>query len=333
MAPVIMTFGCYDYDRTLPIMDGRVPVEGCEIAPIRLKSEALFPRALQRAEFDIAELSVSSYLMETSKGTSEYIAVPAFVSRGFRHSAIYINKNSGIENPKDLEGKLVGVPEYQVTISLWVRGILQDEYGVDFHKMKYRNGGMNVAGRKERLPINVPDTVDVEPIPQDKCLSDMLAAGELDAVISPEKLTCYLEKDPNVSLLFKDPVPEEKKYFKKTGMYPIFHFIVIRKAIVEENPWVPANVFKALVEAKKIAVQELDDIAEYSALKLTLPWFVSDLDETRELMGDDYWPYGVEPNRKELETMCRYSHEQYLSERLLTVDELFAPDTLTMPGR
>lgn len=214
MAPVIMTFGCYDYDRTLPIMDGRVPVEGCEIAPIRLKSEALFPRALQRAEFDIAELSVSSYLMQTSKGTSEYIAVPAFVSRGFRHSAIYINKNSGIENPKDLEGKLVGVPEYQVTISLWVRGILQDEYGVDFHKMKYRNGGMNVAGRKERLPINVPDTVDVEPIPQDKCLSDMLAAGELDAVISPEKLTCYLEKDPNVSLLFKDPVPEEKNISK-----------------------------------------------------------------------------------------------------------------------
>jgi 4,5-dihydroxyphthalate decarboxylase len=313
-------------------MDGRVPVKGCNIAPIRLKSEALFPRALQRAEFDITELSVSSYLMQTSKGKSEYIAIPAFVSRGFRHSAIYIRNDRGIKNPKDLEGKLVGVPEYQVTISLWVRGILQDEYGVDFHKMKYRNGGMNVAGREERLPINVPDTIDVEPIPKTECLSEMLASGELDAVISPEKLTCYLEKDPNVSLLFEDPVPEEKKYFKKTGLYPIFHFVAIRKAVVEENPWIPASVFKAMVAAKNIAVQELDDIAEYSALKFTLPWFVSDLDETRELMGDDYWPYGVEPNRKELETMCRYSHEQYLSQRLLTVDELFAPDTLKMSG-
>jgi 4,5-dihydroxyphthalate decarboxylase len=174
--------------------------------------------------------------------------------------------------------------------------------------------------------------VDVEPIPSDKCLSDMLAAGELDAVISPEKLTCYLEKHPKVTLLFDDPVAEEKAYFKRTGLYPIFHFVAIRKAVVEENPWIPANVFKALVDAKRIAIRELDEIAEYSALKLTLPWFVSDLDETRALMGEDYWPYGVEANRKELETMCRYSHEQYLSERLLTVEELFAPDTLSMPG-
>ena len=322
-----ITFACYDYDRTEPVLDGRVSVEGCEVAPVRMKSTVAFPRAVQQAQFDVTELLVSSYLMQTASGTSEYIALPAFVSRTFRHHGVYIRTDRGINSPKDLEGKKVGVPEYQVTMALWARGILQDEYGVDFTKIKYRNGGINEAGRKERLPLKLPDYMDVEPIPVDQSLSDQLASGELDAIYSPEEPTCFLDGDPNIKRLFDNHVAEEKAYHKKTGFYPIMHFIGVRKTLVERCPWVPANLFRALVEAKKIAMNELQEIANYSAIKLTLPWFVSDLEDTKGLMGENYWTYGVEENRKELETMVRYSHEQFLATRLLDVDELFADGT------
>jgi 4,5-dihydroxyphthalate decarboxylase len=322
-----ITFACYDYDRTEPILDGRVLVEGCEVAPVRMKSTVAFPRAIQQAEFDVTELSVSSYLMQTASGTSEYIALPAFVSRTFRHHGIYIRTDRGINSPKDLEGKKVGVPEYQVTMALWARGILKDEYDVDFTKVKYRNGGINTPGRKERLPLILPDYMDVKPIPIDKSLSNMLESGELDAVYSPEEPECFLAGDPKVKRLFDDHVAEEQAYHRKTGFYPIMHFIGVRKALVERCPWIPANLFRALVEAKKVAMDELQEIANYSAIKLTLPWFVSDLENTKNIMGQNYWTYGVEENRNELETMARYSHEQFLANRLLNVDELFAKGT------
>jgi 4,5-dihydroxyphthalate decarboxylase len=292
-----------------------------------MKSTVAFPRAVKQAQFDVTELSVSSYLMQTASGESEYVALPAFVSRTFRHHGIYIRTDRGINSPKGLEGKKVGVPEYQVTMALWARGILQDEYGVDFTKVKYRNGGINTAGRKERLPLTLPDYMDVKPIPTDKCLSDMLESGELDAVYSPEEPECFLAGNPKVKRLFDNHVSEEQAYHRKTGFYPIMHFIGVRKTLVERCPWLPANLFRALVESKKVAMDELQEIANYSAIKLTLPWFVSDLENTKNLMGKNYWTYGVEENRKELETMARYSHEQFLAKRLLDVDELFAKGT------
>jgi len=332
MSELTITLGCNAYDRNKPVMDGRVPIEGCEVAAVKLPGEQLHVRALQRQEFDVTELSVSSYLMQVANGENEYLAIPIFTSRAFRHRCFYIRTDRGIESPKDLEGKKVGLPEYQVTIALWTRGILQDEYGVDFKKLKYRNGGVNQAGREERLPLDLPDFMDVEPVPKDKSLSDLLASGELDAVIGPNVPKCFRENHSKVQRLFPDHVAEEKAFYKKTGFLPMMHLIAVRKTFVEKYPWLAPNVYNAFVKAKHMVMDEYDGIAAYSANMLSLPFFADDLAATKELFGKDYWPYGVEDNRKEIETLARYSEEQFLAKRRVTVEELFAPGTHDLPG-
>jgi 4,5-dihydroxyphthalate decarboxylase len=332
MSELTITLGCNAYDRNKPVMDGRVPIEGCEVAAVKLPGEQLHVRALQRQEFDVTELSVSSYLMQVANGENEYLAIPIFTSRAFRHRCFYIRNDRGIERPKDLEGKKVGLPEYQVTIALWTRGILQDEYGVDFKKLKYRNGGVNQAGRQERLPLDLPDFMDVEPVPKDKSLSDLLAEGELDAVIGPNVPKCFRENHPKVQRLFPDHVAEEKAFYKKTGFLPMMHLIAVRKTFVEKYPWLAPNVYNAFVKAKHMVMDEYDGIAAYSANMLSLPFFADDLAATKELFGEDYWPYGVENNRTEIETLARYSEEQFLAKRRVTVEKLFAPGTHDLPG-
>jgi len=329
---VTLTFATYAYDRMRPILDGRVAVDGCKIVPVVLSSEDLFPRAVLRAEFDVCELSMSSYLMQVSRGESQYTAVPAFASRAFRHDCIYVNADSGIETPKDLEGKRVGVPEYQATMVLWVRGILQDEHAVDFRKLKYSNGGINRPGRKERLPLQLPDEIDIKPIAEGHTLNELLVSGELDAVIAPQMLKSFADGHSKVRRLFNDPVAAAKAYYKKTGFFPIMHVMAVRTAILEEHPSVASRIFAALVEARNIAYGELQQMAEYSSSTLMLPFYAAEFAEIKNLMGENYWSYGAEENRSELETMFRYSYEQHLSERLLTLEEVFAADTLTMPG-
>ena len=330
--PVTLTFATYTYDRMRPILEGRVGVEGAKIAPVVLGSEDLFPRAVQRAEFDVCEVSFSSYLMQVSQGTSPYTALPAFASRAFRHDCIYVNADSGIETPKDLEGRRVGVPEYQATMVVWVRGILQDEHGVDFRTLQYRNGGINLPGRKERLALELPGEIDVAPIPEGETLNDMLLRGELDAVISPQMLKSFAEGDPKVRRLFPDPVAAAKTYYKKTGFFPVMHVMAVRTEILEANPGLAPRLFTALVEARDMAYGELQQMAEYSSSTMMLPFYAADFAETKTLMGENYWSYGVEANRAELETLFRYSHEQYLSTRLLTLEDVFAQDTLAMAG-
>lgn len=332
MADVTITFGCWNYDRMQPIIDGRVGVEGCTVAPIVLKTEQLFPRAFQRQEFDVSELSISSYMLQVSRGDCGYVAVPVFPSRAFRHACIYVRADRGIETPKDLEGKTVGVPEFQMTLALWLRGMLQDSYGVDFRTMRYRTGGTNQAGRKERLPLKLPAHMDVEPIAEGRCLNDLLVSGEVDAVMTPQPPTAFSEGSPMVRRLFADVAGVERAYYKETGFFPIMHVVGIRRALVDKHPWLPAHVFKACVAAKAVAMDELDAIAKGNANRITLPWFAAEWEATRALMGDDFWRYGLPANRKELEALIRYSREQYLSERNLAVDELFDPSTLTLPG-
>jgi 4,5-dihydroxyphthalate decarboxylase len=328
MSEIGLTVACADYDRTRPILDGRVGVEGCRVIPVAISPEDSFPRAVSRAEFDVSELSVSSYLLQHSRGECPYIAIPAFLSRSFRHDCYYIRADSGIRQPKDLEGRLVGVPEYQMTLALWGRGILQDEYGVDFRKLRYRTGGTNKPGRKERLPLRLPGHMDVKPIPADRSLNDMLLAGEIDAIMSPGPPKAFVDGHPNVRRLIDDPPAAECAYYERTRIFPILHFVGIRRALVEQHPWLPERVFAAFVEAKKIAMREVGALAAAGANPITLPWFAAEVARTRALMGDDFWTYGIAANRRELEAMCRYSVEQYLSERPLTVDALFAESTL-----
>ena len=332
MAGPKLTLACWDYDRTRALLEGRVGVAGWRIDAKAQPPEETFPRAVADAPFDVSELSLSSYLMQVSRGEGAYIAIPAFVSRAFHHGAIYVRTKRGIETPKDLEGRLVGVPDYQMTMALWVRGILGDEYGVDFRKIRYRTGGANKPGRKERLALELPEDMDVARIPEGSTLNELLLAGELDAVIAPTPPDGFTAGDKAVRRLFADPAAEERAYYARTGLFPIMHVIGVRRTLADEHPGLAADLFRAFVEARNLAMREHDLTARSSANRMMLPWFADQWEATKDLMGDDFWPYGVAENRPELEAVCRYSHEQNLGRKRLSVEALFAPETVELPG-
>ncbi len=315
-----ITIACEAYDRVAALASGEVAVEGCRTKVIALHAEELFLRTLAYQEFDVSELSLSSYMLATSRGGFPYVGIPVFPSRSFRHSAIFVNTASGIAAPADLRGKVVGVPEYQMTAALWARGMLSDVYGVRSQDMIWRTGGLEQPGRSEKLPLRMPAGFDVAPIGAGQRLTDMLAAGEIDAVISPRAPSCF-GRDPAVRRLFPDFRAAERAYFRDTGLFPIMHVLVVRRSLVERHPWLATSLFKAFERAKAAC---LHGLGEAGALAVSLPWLVAEYEETVRLMGADYWPYGLRRNRATLEAAVRYSHEQGLIERVLTVDELFA---------
>jgi 4,5-dihydroxyphthalate decarboxylase len=313
-----------DYDRTRAIFDGRAPIEGCDVTAVPVEPEEAFHRAFKFHEFDISEISMSSYMMTTARGDAHYVAIPAFVSRLFRHSGIYIRTDRGIAKPQDLRGKTIGLPEYQITANVWIRGIFQDEYGVKPSDIKWRRGGVEDPGREERAAIKLPPDIDLKPVPEHRTLSEMLAAGELDGLISARAPSCFLRGAPNVARLFPDYPATEEAYFRKTKIFPIMHAIGIRRSLVEKHPWLAVSVYKAFIKAKELCMHELGQIGH---LFTSLPWSVAEYDRLRKVMGEDYWSYGAEPNRHVLDTLTRYSFEQGLSVRKLSVDEMFVPST------
>jgi 4,5-dihydroxyphthalate decarboxylase len=313
-----------DYDRTRAIFDGRAEIEGCDITAVALEPEESFHRAFKFNEFDITELSMSSYLATASRGEAHYLAVPAFVSRLFRHSGIYVRTDRGIKTPKDLKGRTIGVPEYQMTANVWIRGMLEDEYGVKPSDLKWRRGGLEQAGREERTRMKLPADIDYGAVPNDRTLSDMLATGEIDALFGARAPSCFLAGAPNVGRLFPDYPAVELAYFKKTRIFPIMHTIGIRRSLCERHPWLPVSVYKAFLKAKALCMHELGQIGH---LATSLPWSVAEYDRLRAEMGEDYWSYGAEENRHVLETLVRYSFAQGLSQRALSIGEIFAPST------
>lgn len=325
MSRVAITVACGSYDRTLPIRDGRIPIEGCDINFITMEPEEVFFRSLRYEEFDVAELSFSSYLMLTSRGECPYIAVPAFVSRVFRHMAIYIRTDRGIKRPEDLKGRLVGVPEYQITAAVWARGMLEDEYGVRPSDIRWRTGGLEETGRDERTPLMLDNGVEVKPIGEHQTLCAMLEAGEIDALVTARNPSVYLRGLPTVDRLFPDYPTVEQAYFRKTGLFPIMHIIGVRKALVERHPWLAASVYKTFCLARDFAAK---DLAQRGQLRVILPWVEADVERVRKVMGNDYWPYGVKENIKSIEAMLRYSWQQGLLARKLAPDEIFARSTL-----
>src|ERR1700724_3601474 len=270
---VQLSLAVCDYDRTRAIFDGRAKIEGCDITAVPLEPEEEFHRAFKFSEFDISEISLSSYIMTTARGDAHYIAIPAFVSRLFRHSGIYIRTDRGINTPQDLKGKTVGLPEYQMTANVWVRGILQDEYGVKPADIKWRRGGLEEAGREERARINLPPDVELVQVPDDRTLSRMLAAGEIDGLVSARAPSCFLAGAPHVGRLFPNYPDVEAAYFKKTGIFPIMHAVGIRRSLVEKHPWLAVSVYKAFVKAKQMAMAELGQIGH---LAVSLPWPVAE---------------------------------------------------------
>ena len=325
MAKLKLTLACGSYDRTRPILDGRVAIEGVELNAVSLEPEECFARAYRGQDFDVTELSGSSHLLTTARGDAPYIGIPAFVSRVFRHSAFYIRTDRGIRSPRDLRGRRVGLPEYQMTACLWARGILSDEYGVAATEVQWRNGGQEQPGRTERTAITLPPGFDLQPIPADRTLSGMLEAGELDALITARAPSCFVRGAAHVGRLFPDFRNEEEAWYRRTGLFPIMHLIGIRRSLVEREPWLAASVFKAFLEARDIALHELRQVGTLACM---LPWLADDLRRAEAVMGPDLWPYGVARNRGDLEAMTRWAHEQGLSDRRMPIEEMFAASTL-----
>jgi 4,5-dihydroxyphthalate decarboxylase len=288
--------------------------------------EECFERAYFHGEFEVAEIGFSPYLIALSRGTPPYVAVPAFLSRMFRHSAVYIRNDRGIAGPADLKGKRIGVPEYQMSAVMWFRGYLQDEFGITARDIDWVQGGLENPGRREKFPLNLPPDFPLERAAEGETLSRMLADGALDAVMAARRPSCFVSGHPRVARLFPDYRAAERDYYRKTGIFPIMHAVGVRRDIHDKHPWLAASIYKAFAQAKKLADAEF---AETTALKIGLPWVNAEYDETRALMGDDYWSYGLDArNRKTLDAMARYSFEQGLAVRLLSVDEMFAESTL-----
>jgi 4,5-dihydroxyphthalate decarboxylase len=323
MSKLELSVAVGDYDRTRALIDGSVAVDGVDPIFMTLVPEEIFFRAFRAAEFDICELSLSSYTVKTAQNNSSYIAVPAFVSRAFRHTAIYV-RTDRVKKPQDLKGRKVGLPEYQLTANVWARALLDDEYGVKPADIHWIRGGIEEPGRPEKLAIKLPPGVRLDNAPEGATISGLLEAGEIDGFIAPRPPTLVEKGHPHIGWLFPDPIAVAKDYYKRTGLFPIMHVIGIRRTLAEKHPWLPGAVFKAFEQAKAVGLEKLSDT---SATKVTLPFVEEALKNARALMGEDYWSYGVEPNRKVLDYFLGQHHAQGLSSRRVSVDELFHPGT------
>lgn len=323
--PLRLTLSCWNYDRTRALADGSVRPDGIELNYLSLPVEETFFRMLRYAEFDACEMSLSSYCVSLMRDKPPFIAIPIFPSRMFRHSGIYVSSKSGIKEPRDLIGKRVGNPEYQLTAQVWIRGILADEYGVDPRSVSYAIGGAETPGREEKLKLSLPPEIKISPIGPTQTLSQMLADGQIDAIYAPRAPSTLRSRPNDVRRLFPDYVPVERAYFQKTKIFPIMHTLVIRRELYEANRWIATSLYKAFVEAQRRTYEDLDEIA---AMKVMLPWTVASVEDAKRQMGEDWWPYGFGPNRHVLDTFLQYHHDQGLSKRRLAAGELFAPETL-----
>jgi 4,5-dihydroxyphthalate decarboxylase len=323
MSKLRLSVAIGNYDRVRPLMDGAVAIDGVDPIFMNLPPEEIFFRAFRGADFDICELSMSSFTVKTAERNCPYVGVPAFVSRAFRHNSIYVRKDR-IKSPADLKGKRVGLPEYQLTACVWARIILQDDHGVKPSDMIWVRGGIEHPGRPEKISIKLPPGVRMEDAPAGTTISQLLARGDIDGFIAPRPPSFIERGHPNVGWLFPDPTTAASDYYARTGIFPIMHIVGIRRALVDAHPWLPAAVLKAFEQAKAVAIARLGDT---SATKVTMPFVEEQLKRTRDLMGRDYWSYGVAGNRKVLDTFLHHHHAQGLSSRRLSVDELFHPTT------
>ncbi len=318
-----LTLACWDYDRTLPLADGRIRPEGIDITYLNLPVEETFFRMARHQEFDMAEMSLSTYVLTLARGNA-FVALPVFPSRAFRHNGVYVHTGSGIETPADLQGRVVGVPEYQVTAAVWIRGILAEHHGVPVASARYRTGGLRRPGRSEKLEVN-PQGVEISPVPAGATLEGMLAGGEIDALYTPRTPQPFAAGHPAVRRLWPDIQAVEADYFARTRIFPIMHTIVIRREVYERDRWIANAMYKAFVAAKAMAADRLEETAASASM---LPWSYEHARAARQLMGHDFWPYGIEHNDATLRAFLRYSHEQGLAGRVYEPAELFAPEAI-----
>jgi 4,5-dihydroxyphthalate decarboxylase len=324
MANLQLSVAIGNYDRCRPLFDGEVQIDGVAPVFMKLSPEEIFFRAFRNAEFDICELSLSSSTLKISEGNFPYVCIPVFLSRMFRHSAVYVRKDR-IKSPRDLKNKKVGLPEYQLTANVWVRAFLNDDFGVAPEDITWVRGGISEPDRTEKIALNLPKNIHLENAPRGKTISALLAEGEIDGFVAPRAPAIPRDEFNNIGWLFDDPQEAATEYYRKSKIFPIMHVVGVRRELVQRHPWLPSALVKAFSESKDLAVSRLE---EMSASKITLPFVDERLQKDRALMGHDFWPYGVEKNKHVLNAFFAAHHAQGLSERAITIEEMFEESIL-----
>jgi 4,5-dihydroxyphthalate decarboxylase len=327
MAPLRLKFASGRYDRTAALDNGTVKPEGIELETVAMGPGELFARMARDREFPIGEFSASTYLNLRARDDDGLVAIPVYPSRMFRHAFIFVNSHAGIERPEDLRGRRVGTMQYQLTSNLWVRGYLKDDHDLAPSDMTWVFGGQDQPGSSERAPVAIPADVPVEQAPPGSTLGQLLADGAIDALFAPHVPDVFNQRHPRVRRLYDDYRTVEADYYRRTGFFPIMHVVVIRRDVYQAEPWVAKSLFDAFCEAKAVALERIRFSGTLAAM---VPWLAGELEEAEQLFGVPYWPYGVEANRPELEAMVRYASDQGIAVRDLSVEELFAEETLDL---
>jgi 4,5-dihydroxyphthalate decarboxylase len=323
--PISVAIG--DYDRTQDLLSGKIAIDGAAPTYLALEPEEIFHRSFRHQEFDVCEISLSSYVLQVSKEATPFVGLPIFLSRMFRHNGIYVRTGNGIRVPADLKGKRVGCPEWQLTAGVWIRGFLEDQFGVHWSEIEWVRGGIEQPGRPEKLAFTPPAGLRLVDAPAGRSLTELLLAGEIDALISPRRPSAYVKGHPDVTWLFEDPQEAALANYRETLVFPVMHLLGLRRELADRHPWLPSSLMKAFTLAKDRAVERLEDTA---ASKVTLPFLEEYTKRSRQILGQDFWPYGVQPNVRTLERFLDHHHNQGLSSRRVALEELFHPATTEM---
>jgi 4,5-dihydroxyphthalate decarboxylase len=322
MGKIALSIATGDYDRVRPLATGAVQIDGVDPTFALLTPEEMFFRAFRHGDFDVSELSLSSYVLKVARGDCPYIAIPTFPSRAFRHNSIFIRNDRGISTPADLRGRRIGVPEYQLTANVWARMILETDYGVKPSDIIWVRGGEETPGRIEKIKIELPANIRIEEAPEGSTLSQLLAEGKIDGLIGPRAPSSFDAGHPNISWLFPDPASASLDWYSRTKIFPIMHVLAIRRELYEKHPFIATSLYNAACESRAIGIAKARDVG---ALRYMLPWMVADFHEIDEVFGNEFWPYGVEENRPTLEALVTYLHDQAMIPRKVLIEELFVP--------
>jgi 4,5-dihydroxyphthalate decarboxylase len=319
MPGIQLSMAISNYDHVRDLVSGRVRAEGIDLIPMELPIEEIFFRMFSFAEWDVAEFSMAKYVSMIGAATAPFRAIPVFPSRVFRQSAFYVATGASVSSPDELAGKRIGIPEWAQTAGVYARAFLQHQCGVRLADVHWVQAGVNQAGRAEKATLSLPDGVKIEQV-RDRSLNELLLAGDLDGIISAREPAAFLARDPRIARLWPDYRSIEEGYYRDTGVFPIMHVIVIRNETLGRHPWIAMNLFRAFDEAKANSLKRLSSIVNSS---VAIPWMHYAYDHAQEVIGENFWPYGIEGNRRTLEAFLRYCGEQGVTQRAVSVEELF----------
>ena len=317
-----LTLACWDYDRTRPLFDGRVRAEGIDLDIKVMRPRQIFPRMLERQEFHVSELSFASFVGLKARGNCPFVALPIALSKIFRHSCIYVRPGAGIVSPQDLRGKRVGTTQYGASAVVFMRGMMQHDHGVRPQDVHWHMGGLDAPTQRPLIPLNLPPDIRLDYLEGDATLEAMMEAGALDALLSVYIPSLFLKGAPSIARLWSNFKEVEIDYYRRTKIFPVMHIVAIREDVHRDHPWVAGSIYQAFRAARDLAIAGLYDS---DALHLTLPFLLDHVEEARRVLGEDFWAYGLEPNRPAFAAMGRYVHEQGLALRAVTPEEMFLP--------